>query len=179
VVRAYHDYSFGRQTLNQLSEKYGVDISTLRRNFDRCLTAQKSAPVSKEPVALTFDGTFFGRSRGWLVFRAESKNIYWEQIVNETLAETSSALLQLKEEGWCFSSFAIDGRKGVIRVINELFPGTPIQMCIYHQKAIIRRYLSMSPKTDCGKAIKALADQLRSLDELAFNPDFAIENRGN
>jgi len=124
--------------------------------------------VPEDPVALTFDGTFFGRSGGWLVFRAEGENIYWEQIVNETLAGTSSALVHLKEEGWRFSSFTIDGRKGVIRAIKSLFSGIPIQMCLYHQKAIIRRYLSMNPKTDCGKAIKALADQRLSLDELAF-----------
>jgi hypothetical protein len=59
-----------------LSAKYGVDISTLRRNFDRYQTAPKNASVPEDPVALTFDGTFFGRSGGWLVFRAEGENIY-------------------------------------------------------------------------------------------------------
>jgi len=56
-----------------------------RRIFDRYEPPKKVISASQHPEALTFDGTFLKRSRGWLVFRAKSKNIGWEQIVNETL----------------------------------------------------------------------------------------------
>ncbi len=79
--------------MRQLSVKYGVAVATLRRNFDDYHPPQKTVDVTPYPVALVFDGTFFKRSGGWLVFRAEGKNIYWQQIVNETVAGTSGALL--------------------------------------------------------------------------------------
>ena len=36
----------------------------------------------------------------------------------------------------------------------------PIQMCIYHQKAIIRRYITDRPRTRCGQDLKELMESL-------------------
>jgi hypothetical protein len=140
----------------------------LRRAFDRLTPPVRERPPPAEPVALTFDGTFFGRGYGLLVYRAEGKNIHWQEIQSETLAVVEAGLSHLKARGWRFSSVTIDGRKGVIQLINRIFPGVPVQMCLFHQKAIVRRYLTSRPKTMCGKELQALVVFLDEIPEDIF-----------
>jgi hypothetical protein len=125
-------------------------------------------PIPAEPVALTFDGTFFGRGCGLLIYRAQSRNIHWQEIESERLCDMEKGLLHLKAQGWRFSSVTIDGRKGAILLIERLFPEMPIQLCLFHQKAIVRRYLTGNPKTECGKAIARLSCDLLGLTEKDF-----------
>lgn len=124
--------------------------------------------VAEEPVALTFDGTFFGRGYGLMIYRACGRNIYWQEIESETLAITEQGLQHVMAQGWRFSSITIDGRKGAISLIKRLLPAVPIQLCIFHQKAIVRRYLTSKPKTRCGKEIRALISFLSFIDEPLF-----------
>ena len=74
----------------------------------------------------------------------------------------------LISRGWRFSSVTIDGRKGVIQLIKRLFPDVPIQLCIFHQKAIVRRYLTAKPKTSCGQEIRELTSFLNHVSEDLF-----------
>ncbi len=168
MAEAYAAYSSGRQTLADLSRRTGLNIRTLRRRFDIYTPSVPTVPVPDEPVALTFDGTFFGRGYGLLVYRALGRNIHWQEIVSERMTDIEAGLLHLKSQGWQFSSITIDGRKGTISLIEKLFQNMPIQMCLFHQKAIIRRYLTGNPKTECGKAIKKLMDDLLILSEETF-----------
>ena len=151
-----------------MSKRTGKSIRTLRRAFDRLVLPSSPLPVSAEPVALTFDGTFFGRGYGLLIYRARSRNIYWQEIVSERIQDMDAGLLHLKRQGWKFSSVTIDGRKGAISLVNRLLPDTPVQLCLFHQKAIVRRYLTGNPKTHCGKAIAKLSCDLLSLTEEQF-----------
>jgi transposase-like protein len=125
-------------------------------------------PVAAAPVALTFDGTFFGRGYGLMIYRACGRNIFWQEIESETLAIMEQGLRHLVAQGWHFSSITIDGRQGTVSLIKRLFPEVPIQLCIFHQKAIIRRYLTSKPKTRCGKEIRTLMSFLLLIDEPLF-----------
>jgi hypothetical protein len=44
--------------------------------------------------------------------------------------------------------------------IKKLLGSIPIQMCLFHQKAIIRRYITDKPRTQCGKDLKGLMHHL-------------------
>jgi hypothetical protein len=169
VEEAYGAYTIGRQTIAELSQKYNCSERTLRNKFDDYrppIAYEKEAALC--PVPLVFDGTFFGRGYGLLVYRALGKNIYWREIDNEKIAYIEQDLLHLKASGWIFSSFTIDGRRGVIQCIERLFTGTPIQMCLFHQKKSIQRYLTLNPKTECGKEIKKLMENLKMFTENEF-----------
>jgi len=121
-----------------------------------------------EPVALTFDGTFFGRGYGLMIYRAEGKNIYWQEIESETLAVVDAGLRHLKSQGWQFFSVTLDGKKGAISLVERHFQDVPVQMCLFHQKAIIRRYLTSRPKTMCGKELQLLVSFLGDLSVDVF-----------
>lgn len=154
--------------MNDLADKYDCSVKTLQRHFESYKPASKIIPASPYPVALTFDGTFFGRQYGLLIYRTEGKNIYWQEIESENLAVIEQGLRHLISLGWRFSSITIDGRKGTVSLVKRLFPDVPIQLCIFHQKAIIRRYLTAQPKTKCGKEIRTLVFFMMHIDEEVF-----------
>lgn len=167
-MRIMPDYAFGRQTLADLSKHYGYHRETLRRRFENHVPAGRPLEVPSHPVALTFDATFFGREYGLLVYRALKRNIHWQEVDHEKMDYIAQGLLHLHAEGWRFSSFTIDGRRGVIHLLEQLFPGTPIQFCLYHQKAIVQRYLMGNLKTDCAKAIRSLMGDMLHISEVEF-----------
>jgi hypothetical protein len=168
IILAYQDYSVGRQTLSNLALKYGKSERTLRRAFDQHAPSHQVCAVSQEAVALTFDGTFFGRGCGLMIYRAAGRNIYWQEIESETIAVVEQGLRHLLVQGWCFSSITIDGRKGFIKLISRLLPTVPIQLCLFHQKAIVRRYLTTKPKTRCGQELRDLTAFLGHISEKLF-----------
>ena len=62
------------------------------------------------------------------------------------------------------SAIVCDGRRGLF----QLFPGIPIQMCNFHQVAIIRRYLTKKPKMQASKELWALTLLLVRTDKESF-----------
>jgi len=168
VSRAYHAYASGKQTLAELSQRYGRHRETLRRQFEEYIPATAAQAIARDPVALVFDATFFGRGYGLLVYRAMGRNIHWQEIDSEKIAYIKQGLLHLQAAGWRFCGFTIDGRRGVVQLLESLFPGVPIQLCLYHQAATIRRYTTTRPKTECGKAIRALMAEMKILAEPEF-----------
>ena len=103
-----------------------------------------------------------------MVFRANGKNLYWQYIQSETLAELSRGLDQLKELGYVLESVTLDGRRGMIQLFEVRYPGLPIQLCQFHQAQIIRRYTTNNPKTACGAALKSLMGLLTYIDPQDF-----------
>jgi hypothetical protein len=61
-------------------------------------------------------------------------------------------------------AIVLDGRKGV----REVFSDIPAQMCLFHQKMILRRYLTLNPKLPAGIELKALGEKLISIQEEDF-----------
>jgi Transposase, Mutator family len=168
LLRAYASYSIDRRTLVDLSQQTGLSIRTLQRKFDAYTPPVPSISIATQPVALTFDGTFFGRGYGVLVYRAQGRNIHWQDIETERLVDVDAGLRHLKAQGWIFSSVTIDGRKGFVSLIKKHFPHAPVQMCLFHQKATIRRYLTGKPKTLCAKELHALVAFLGHISETLF-----------
>ena len=70
--------------------------------------------------------------------------------------------------GFSFKSVTIDGRRGVIKLLEARYPHLPIQLCQFHQAQMIRRYTTNSPKTECGRALKALMGCLTQVDGITF-----------
>lgn len=168
IEQIYHRYAHGKQTLLELSQQTGKSIRTLQRYLDKLEINACIPPASSEPINLITDATFFSRSDGVLVFRAEGKNLHWRFIESETIAEVSAGLTELEQYGHRFKSITLDGRRGIIQLFSRRYPGLPIQMCQFHQAQIIRRYTTNNPNTDCGKALKALTYHLTDTTEEVF-----------
>jgi hypothetical protein len=112
------------------------------------------------------DCVFFRRSSGYLVVRDahNSSNVYWSEIQSETIDEYQCARDTLEGQGFSLKAIVIDGRPGV----RKLFADLPVQMCHFHQKAIITRYLTRRPKLEAGKELREIVHVLCNTNERSF-----------
>lgn len=124
-------------------------------------------PLS-QPINLIMDATFFSRSDGVLICRANQKNIYWKEIDGEKMRYYRDILNDLITVGFRFSSFVIDGRRGVKELLLQMFPQVPLQLCQFHQIKIVTRYLSRKPKLEAGKELRAITLTLTRTTEKSF-----------
>lgn len=109
-----------------------------------------------KPINLQIDATFFGREYGFLVFHDCKKVIYFKEIKTESVKNFRDGIIALKAANYRILSVTVDGRRGYINNIRKLLGNIPIQMCLFHQKAIIRRYITDRPQSQCGKNLKEL-----------------------
>ncbi len=166
-----------------MSIKYKKAVSTIRIYFDllnknspkkrkskkRLIKKESGGEVVNKNINLVFDGTFFSRNYGFLIYRANSRNIYYRKIESEKMTYIREDLIYLTTKlGYTFKSFTIDGRRGVIQLLKRMFPNTPIQMCQFHQQQIVRRYNTNNPKTECGIELKELMKEMRDLNHIEF-----------
>lgn len=123
-------------------------------------------PVPPQEVILVLDATFFKRIFGVLVVRAPhlKQNIYWKEIAGETIKEYFQARTAVEETGFKIKAVVLDGRPGV----RGLFLDVPVQMCHFHQKQIINRYLTLRPKLEASQELRAICSNLCRTDQVEF-----------
>lgn len=75
-----------------------------------------------------------GINKGKYVFRTNNnQTIYVKDIDTEKLVYLEESLKYIENNlNYTFNSFTIDGRKGVIELLNKLYPKVQIQRCIVH-----------------------------------------------
>jgi len=151
-----------KQTLDELSKRYHLSIETIRRNFNQKIHVKWLPPEFNAPLNLIADATYFSRSDGVLVFRGNQKNLDISFIKSETRKVFTRRFNHLDKQGYIFKSITLDGKRGIMKLFSERYPGIPIQFCQFHQKQIIRRYITSQPKTLCGQKIQLLMKTLRS-----------------
>ncbi len=67
-------------------------------------------------------------------------------------------------DGFIVQAIVWDGRKGLIKSFDPI----PVQMCVFHQAAIIRRYLTKRPKMQASIELKAVVDLMTRTDKESF-----------
>ena len=125
--------------------------------------------IPKKATTLILDATFFGRSYGFLVARIKGKNIHWKEIDGEKIQYYEDLLEDLKTLEYPFSSFAIDGRRGVKKLLEKMFPSLPIQHCQFHQKKTVINYISTKPRLDANKELLYLVKNLTRATKKEFS----------
>jgi hypothetical protein len=115
-----------------------------------------------------------GNSGGKYVFRnSVNKTIYIKDIKTENLTILEGCLKYIENTlNYSFLSFTIDGRKGVIQLLERLYPNIPIQLCQFHQIKTILTYTTRNPKTECAKDLKELILLLTKSDKEIFLNNF-------
>lgn len=113
------------------------------------------------------DTSYFGSSFGVMVFRdfSKRKNLYWKYLNHETLKEYKSGINYLQSKGLKVMGIVCDGKRGLF----SAFGAIPIQMCQFHQVAIIIRYITRNPKLEAGKELKMLTHKLTKLSKIEFS----------
>lgn len=171
--RHYLDWLHKRRTLSEIASKLDISIPKLTKEFDALDWAEGLLiSASKEAINLVMDASFFGRKYGYFCAHDCEKIIYFREIKTESVKHLREALYELVQAGYRFKSVTIDGRKGFYENIRKILGGVPIQMCLFHQKAIIRRYISNNPKLPPAKDLKDLMGKLCHAEPEDFVAEF-------
>lgn len=160
----WNQYVFERKTVYQLSLKYKRSKNCIRTYLD--IASVKEQTLSPRPVVAIADVTFFKRDFGVCVIRAPHlrKNLYVHETQTESVDAYRQGKMVLEEHGYTIQAIVLDGRPGV----RQLFPDIPIQMCHFHQKQIITRYLTNNPKVEVGIELKKIMNSLCRTNEQDF-----------
>jgi len=112
------------------------------------------------------DVTFFKRDFGLCVIRAPHLkiNICAQEVKTESVDVYRQGRFDLEKSGYIFKAIVLDGRPGV----RQIFSDIPIQMCHFHQKQIITRYLTNNPKLEAGIELKKITNTLCQTNEKDF-----------
>lgn len=158
------DYIEGKQTREQLAQKYGVSVRTISRDLEGMRYVQK---ISKDKqVIIQMDTTYWGRDFGLMVIKDAYRNkILWRKYVKyETTADYIEGVDRLKEHGFKIYGVVIDGMRGLAESLKVY----PVQHCQFHQMMTVRHYLTKNPDLDASKALLTLVNSMTKMDKESF-----------
>lgn len=112
------------------------------------------------------DTAYWGRGFGVMLFKdaLSKENLLKYYVKTETNALYLEGINTLRSKGFEILAIVCDGRKGLF----SLFNGIPVQMCQFHQTAIIRRYLTKSPKLEASKELMKVINLMKETDKESF-----------
>jgi hypothetical protein len=160
----WEEYTQGKQTYAQLAERFKCSIRTIQRRID-AFNVEKVIPVSRV-VTVLMDTTYWGRNFGVMLFKdaISKENLLKYYVKNETNALYFQGIEELQQRGLTIKAIVCDGRKGLI----QSFADIPVQMCQFHQSAIIRRYLTKKPKLKAAQELLVVVDLMKQTDKESF-----------
>ncbi len=121
--------------------------------------------LAPDEVVIVMDTTYFKRFFGVMVFRCShrKKNLLWKFLPYETIAAYKDGIEELRAQGWNIKAIVCDGRRGLLKGFS-----VPVQMCHFHQAAIVTRYVTRRPKLEAGQDLQSLMRFLPKVDEAQF-----------
>lgn len=113
------------------------------------------------------DTTYWGRNFGVMLFKDSltKENLLKYYVKNETNQLYINGISELKSLGFDIKGIVCDGRKGLIQSFKDI----PVQMCQFHQSAIIRRYLTKKPKLKAAQELIEVVDLMKKTDKESFD----------
>ncbi len=160
----WNDYVYGKQTYLQLSIKYGCSLKTIQRRINKYEVA--TPEVDPKRIVVLMDTTYWGRGFGLMLFKdaISKQNLLKYYVKTETNAQYIQGVNLLKNKGFIVDGIVCDGRKGLIQAFSNI----PVQMCQFHQSAIIRRYLTKKPKLPAAIELLKIVDLMKQTDKESF-----------
>ena len=154
----WEEYTKGKQTYKQLSEKYWVSVPTIRKLLDTTRVPIIQGIGKNKEVVVVMDTTYFWRVYGVMVFRDPKfhKNLLRKKVKYETKDLYHQGIKELQAQWWMIKAIICDGRKGVLWTFGNI----PMQMCVFHQMKIVRRYITKFPRLEANKELKDIASML-------------------
>jgi hypothetical protein len=120
-------------------------------------------------VVIVCDATFYGKRKdrlGTLVFKdILSKEILtWKHIDSELVVDYKQQLQVLLDLGYKVQAIIIDGKRGLYKAFKEY----PIQMCHFHQRKTINKYLTRKPRLQASKDLQKIIYNLTTTNQKNF-----------
>ncbi len=160
--RLWYDLVFHNLNVAELSNKYSLCERTIRNKLD----LYNPSPIlpnenDKDVTVIAMDVTFFRRTGGILtVLDVHTGKALYEAETGgyETVWDYEKAIRTLLKYKIRPKAAVVDGKKGVMEMLESY--GMHVQMCQFHQKKIIRKYIRKDPILAENRSIKELSDAL-------------------
>ena len=112
------------------------------------------------------DTTYWGRNFGVMLFKDAytKENLLKYYVKTETNTQYIKGIKDLQSRGFIIVAIVCDGRRGLI----QSFKNIPVQMCQFHQVAIIIRYITKRPKLLASIELKEIVMLLKHTDKESF-----------
>ena len=112
------------------------------------------------------DTTYWGNNFGVMLFKdaITKENLLKYYVKSETNALYKQGIKKLEGQGFIIDGIVCDGRRGLI----SLFNGIPVQMCQFHQAAIVRRYITKNPRMHAAIELKEITALMKQTDRESF-----------
>lgn len=112
------------------------------------------------------DTTYWGRNFGVMLFKdaITKDDLLKYYVINETNTLYKEGIKELVLKGYNIVAIVTDGRKGLVQSFGLI----PVQMCQFHQVAIIRRYITKNPKLPASIELKELVAMMKMTDKESF-----------
>lgn len=165
--KLWKEYVSGKQTASELGIKYGKSRQWISSQLKEINGGDKRViNIIPQSIVIVADATFFSRSYGVLIFRNPNlkQNLIWKEIYSETPGQYEQLKNKLEGMGVTIGAVVLDGKRGV----RDVFRGIPVQMCQFHQIAIVNRYLTRKPILEASKELRFITLQLTKLNEKEF-----------
>lgn len=112
------------------------------------------------------DTTYWGRNFGVMLFKdsISGENLLKYYVAYETVQLYKQGVEELQSQGFEIIAIVCDGRRGLFISFGNI----PIQMCQFHQIAIIRRYLTRRPRLEASIDLMELVKIMKCTDKESF-----------
>jgi hypothetical protein len=163
----FKKYIYKRQILKDLAEDYNKSLPWVRQQIFEYEPAEKTH--NPRAVIIVCDATFYGKRKdklGTLVFKdiLTKEILIWKHIDSERVIDYKQLLNWVLDLNYDVKAIIIDGKRGLYKAFKDF----PIQMCQFHQKKTINRYLTKNPRLESGKDLRKIMFNLTTTTESIF-----------
>ena len=163
----FKKYVYKRQILKDLAMEYNRSIPWIRKKILQYEPPEKVC--NPKEVIIVCDATFYGKRKdkiGTLVFKdiVTSEILIWKHIDSELIKDYQQLIKILIDLKYIIKAIIIDGKRGLYKAFKDY----PIQMCHFHQRKTINRYLTRNPKLEASKDLQKIMYNLTSTTQTIF-----------
>ena len=164
-------YQASKQTVGEIAAITGKSLSTIKRRLRGIDIKWEQPRLDGRGGFVHLDVTYWGRNWGVLLALddATCRPLYVAFVKHETVADYVKAVGTITSMGYAIREIVIDG----MRSLFDTFPQHRIQMCQFHMRSIVDRYLTKKPRLKAAIALKKLMDRLVTLKREEFEREFA------
>ena len=165
----WNAYQQGKQTIKELSVRFGMSVATVKRRLYGIKREWVQPPLSGGGF-VHLDVTYWGRSFGVLLALDDQtgRPLYMAFVRSETVKDYEDAVSSIRDRGYSIRGLIIDGKQSLFKTFSD----APTQMCQFHMKQIVRRYLTLNPKLLAARDLRDLVGRLHRSDEADFKKDY-------
>lgn len=168
--RLWSLYQDKKQTALELAFEIGVSRCTISRRLKRINVDWQQPSLQGMSGFVHLDVTYWGHNWGVLLALddATNKPLYVAFVKSERNTDYELAIQTIRDKGYHIRGIIIDGKRGLFPMFAEY----KVQMCQYHMKQIVFRYLTKNPRLKAAIALEVLIMRLTTIKKEDFIKEY-------